>query len=116
MIKKVGLIVLLVGLVLVGVGSYEGFEMYDKYLKDSNTLSLYTGVYKSVDHDVEVVSASANTILVTINNESYEFSLNGDYYENDLLNYKIKMLNQSLSLLLKVKKLKFFIKKNSIQY
>lgn len=110
MIKKVGLIVLLVGLVLVGVGSYEGFEMYDKYLKDSNTLSLYTGVYKSVDHDVEVVSASANTILVTINNESYEFSLNGDYYENDLLNYKIKMLNQSLSLFIEGEETEVFYK------
>ena len=110
MIKKVGLAVLLVGLFLVGVGSYEGFEMYDKYLKDTNVSSLYTGVYKSIDHNVEIVSASTDMLLVTINNKSYEFSLRDDYYENDLLNYKIKMLNQALSLFIEGEETEIFYK------
>ncbi len=96
--KKIGIVALTIGFMLVGIGSYEGFEIYDNYLKSSNINSLYTGVYKSLDNDIEIVSASKEKMLVAIDNIKYEFSLNGEFFENNNLNYKIKMLNQSLSL------------------
>ncbi len=108
--KKVGLAILLIGFVLVGIGSYEGFEIYDNYLKSSNINSLYTGVYKSLDHDIEIVSADENKISVYINDNKYDFNLNGDYFENEILNYKIKLFNKELSLFIEGEEQEIFYK------
>ncbi len=98
--KKIGIAVLLAGLTLVGVGSYEGFEIYDKYLKSEKIdgSSLYTGIYKSIDSNIKVISATDDKVVISLNDMPYEFKLKGDFFENDLLNFKIKMMNEKITL------------------
>ncbi len=96
--KMISSLYLLVGLFLVGVGSYIVFENYDISLS-YQTNQLYTGVYKADDNIVVVSNKSDNSIFLSINDETYDFEFNGKEFENLKMGMIVVFNDDSLILL-----------------
>ena len=99
--NKKGIAILILGLILVGIGSYFGFEKYDKYLESKNIKrpkSIYTGVYKSETNSLSIIEEDENSIKLSIGEESYVFEKNGDNFDNLELNYSINIEKDKLTL------------------
>ena len=99
MSNKKGLFLLVIGLLLVGIGSYFGFEKYGEYLKNKNNQQLYTGIYKSEENTISVMDVTDEKIKISIDDTVYILDYNGQYYENKENNYQLKIDNKSLTLL-----------------
>ncbi len=80
--KIIGLTFIVVGLVLVGLGSYDGFERYGQDLFAEDKKNYYDGLYLTAGDSITVYSENKDDLKVSINNETYEFYYNGKYYEN----------------------------------
>lgn len=94
--NTIGMLFLLVGLSLIAVGSYNGFESYNKELIKNNADNLIDGIYVFENEKVIVSSLNEGSLGVLINNETYEFENKGDIYENSLLGLVIEFKNNSL--------------------
>ena len=104
--KKIcGMLFLIIGLTLIGRGTYSFFEEYDLYLikennknnkdlvQESNTIE---GNYVL---DNEIINVKTNTeqeISVAVNNETYNLKYNGEYYENSIVGLLIRFDTNSL--------------------
>lgn len=98
MYKMISSLYLLVGLFLVGVGSYIVFENYNISLSSSSN-QLYTGVYKYNDNTIVVSNKSDNSLFLSINNETYDFEFNGKVFENIKMGMIAEFKNDSLILI-----------------
>ncbi len=97
--NKKGIVILIIGLILVGIGSFYGFEKYDDYLTSKNIKKIYTGVYKSENNYLSINEEEKNTLKITIGEESYIFTKNEDVYDNTELKYSVKIENDKLTLI-----------------
>ena len=90
----------LIGLFLIGVGSYIAFENYGNKLEQSSNVQnkLYTGIYYASSDIVKVIEENDNDMLVQINNETYSFMKNGDIFENKETGVHIEFMGDNLML------------------
>lgn len=95
--KIVGFLFIVCGLVLIGIGSYDGFEKFEKELTSENE-SKYTGLYLSTGDSIIVNQVSEEKIRASINAKEYEFTNYGDYYENEESGFYIKFIDDELRL------------------
>lgn len=79
----IGLSFIVFGILLIGIGSYNGFEKYGELLANSNKNSYYDGMYIASGDTIKVSSEEKEVIKVLINTETYDFKYNGNYYENE---------------------------------
>ncbi len=99
--NKKGVAILILGLILVGVGSYFGFERYDKYLESKNIKkpkTVYAGVYKSENNSLSIIEENKDSLKLSIGEESYIFEKNGENFDNIELNYSINIEKDKLTL------------------
>ena len=96
--KKISIALLSIGLLLLGLGSFNFFEEYDAYLikEDNNTSNEFNGKYINNEDVIIVTAGKSNFLSVSINDETYDFEYNGEYYKNNTLNYLIKFQKDSL--------------------
>ncbi len=80
--KIIGALFVVVGLCLIGLGSFNEFEMFEQELIRDHKKSYFDGLYLTAGDSILVKSQSDKIIKVSINDETYEFVFNGNYYEN----------------------------------
>ena len=113
--KIIGIVVIIIGLLLIGYGSFELFEKYDEYLETKNS-EFYTGTYMAYDDYAFVQVVDNEKMIITFNDESYEFSYSDGFYENDLMGLVVDFSNDNLVLSKNGEEVKIYYKqKNSIQ-
>ena len=93
-----GILFTLIGLFLVGVGAYIGFENYNIKFYSEEKGSLYSGVYFAAGDIVNVIEEEQDKMFVEINQESYEFYYNGEYYVNQETGFYIIFSNDKLTI------------------
>jgi hypothetical protein len=93
-----GVMFSIIGVFLVGVGSFVYFENYGYYLESSLKNNLYEGVYKSDNNEI-IVKDKDKSLMVTINNEEYEFVLNNNIYENKEVGLEITIKDNELKII-----------------
>ncbi len=93
----IGVMFSIIGVFLVGVGSYVYFENYGYYLESSLKNNLYEGVYKNDDNNV-VIKDKDKSLMVTINNEQYEFIKDNNIYINEESGLEITINGNELKL------------------
>ena len=96
--KTIGLLLVFVGLFLIGLGSFNEFELFERDLMRNNKKSYYDGLYLASGDSILVTSKSEKIIKVLINDESYDFTYNGSYYENEYSGFYIEFSNDEMSL------------------
>lgn len=96
--KLYGILFTFVGLFLVGIGSFIGFENYNIIFYGEENNSLYTGVYYAASDLVSVTEEDNEKIIVQINQESYEFIFDGVYYTNEETGFYIKFIENKLTI------------------
>ncbi|MBR1386003.1 MAG: hypothetical protein IJ568_04160 [Bacilli bacterium] len=96
--KKISISTLISGLILLAIGSFNFFEKYNNYLIEEEKNANITVEGKYINNsDMIVVTASNDEFLsVAINDETFDFEHDGDYYKNNVLNYLIKFQNDNL--------------------
>ena len=93
----IGVMFSIIGVFLVGVGSYVYFENYGYYLESSLKNNLYEGVYKNDDNNI-VIKDKDDSLIVTINNEQYEFIKDNNIYINEESGLEITINGNELKL------------------
>ena len=96
--KIIGSFLITVGLVLIGIGSYNGFEKFGNDLFAEHKKSYYDGLYLAPGDSVTVSSEDKEVIKVSINSETYEFKFNGSYYEDEYSGFYIYFTNDQLTI------------------
>ena len=114
--KKISIGFLIVGMSLIIYGAYNFFERYDEYLINENgksSLQKYDGSYNYEGEIIMVRAVSDEQLNVLIDNATYKFNLNGDFFENKEIDYTIRFEGNEL-IILKSDELesKSFIKNN----
>ena len=94
----IGTFFMAVGFVLIGIGTYDGFEKIGQDLISEHKKSYYDGLYLTAGDSVVVSSESESVINVLINDEMYEFTYNGECYENEYSGFYIVFANDELNL------------------
>ena len=94
--KIISFVFLVVGFTLIGYGAFNFFESYDDYLEDINNEDIYTGLYFFQDESVSVIKKDNETLEITLNNETYEFLNDDNYFVNDILGLYVSFENESL--------------------
>ena len=96
--KKISILLLIIGLFLLAIGSFNFFEKYNNYLLDEekDTNMILEGKYTNSNDTLIVTAIKDDLLSITINNETFDFEYNGNYYKNDVLNYLIKFQNDNL--------------------
>ncbi len=87
-----------IGLFLIGVGTYIGFENYNKTFFDEKEKDTIGGVYYAAGDLVNVQEEDNDLLMVKINKETYEFILFDDMYMNSETGFSIKFDNNQLIL------------------
>ena len=82
---------------MIGYGSFDFFEKYDLYLETKDEV-LFAGTYIHDDNFVVVNVEKNDELILTLNDETYLFSFNGEVYENDSLGMSISIKNNQLFL------------------
>lgn len=93
-----GILFTLIGLFLVGIGAYIGFENYDVIFYSKERESLYNGVYFASGDIVNVLEEDDKTLEVVINQEPYLFTWNGEYFVNKENGFYVKFKNEMLTI------------------
>ena len=96
--KIIGSFLIAVGLVLIGIGSYNGFEKFGNDLFAESKKSYYDGLYLAPGDSVMVTSEDKEVVKVLINSETYEFRYNGKYFENEYSGFYIYFTSDQLSI------------------
>ena len=96
--KVIGTVFVIFGLLLIGLGTFNEFELFEQRLIRDNKKSYYDGVYLTSGDTVFVSSQNKETIKVSINDEAYEFIYNGQYYENKESGFYIIFSENDLTL------------------
>ncbi len=111
-----GFLFTLTGLVLIGIGTYFGFEKFNKEFFSENNDSLYNGVYFASSDVISVEEENDNSIIVQINQETYKFLYDGEFFINQESGLYINFQDKKLILYKDGEKIKTLYKKykNSI--
>jgi hypothetical protein len=103
--KKIALLLFVVGLTMIGIGSFSFFEKYDDYLKNKNgditsSIEKYAGNYINENENI-IVESSGEILNITINDEQYEFVYNKEtkQFENEILGLQAKFDDNKLTIL-----------------
>lgn len=96
--QAIGMFFIAVGLVLIGIGTFDGFEKIGKDLISEHKKSYYDGLYITAGDTILVTSQDDKVISVLLNDETYEFVYNGEYYENEYSGFYIYFSNNELNL------------------
>ena len=94
--KRKSIVLFGIGFLLLAIGAYNVFEEYDDYLEEENSYNNHDGSYFSEDNEIVISGVKKDLIKVLINNESFEFESDGNYYKNDVIDCLIKFENDSL--------------------
>lgn len=96
--KIIGALLIIIGLVLIGVGTYQEIESIGHSLFSESNSNYHDGLYITSGDSITVVSQNENTINVTINNDLYLFTYNGSYFENKKSGFYIIFSDNNLKL------------------
>jgi len=96
--KIIGAFLIIVGLVLIGLGTYQEFESIGHSLISEGSNNYHDGLYITSGDSITVVSQGEDVMDVSINNDSYIFIYNGSYYENKSSGFYIAFSNNDLKL------------------
>ncbi len=96
--KFIAISFMIVGLLLIGLGSFNEFELFERDLMGNHKKSYYDGLYLTSGDSILVTSKSEDIIKVLINDETYDFIFNGKYYEDEYSGFYILFSNDELSL------------------
>ena len=96
--KTIGLAFIFAGLLLIGLGSFNEFELFEQNLMGNHKKSYYDGLYLTSGDSILVSSKNDDVIKVLINDETYDFVFNGKYYENEYSGFYILFNGDDLSL------------------
>ena len=75
---------IVIGLCLIGYGSFNFFEKYDEYLETKDEVVI-AGTYVQDENYAIVNLESNNNLTISLNDEVYEFYFDGEKYENGIL-------------------------------
>ena len=96
--KIIGTIFIIIGLILIGIGSYQEFNEFGKLLVSDNQNNLHDGLYITSGDSISVTSQDNNVLEVVLNEKFYEFKYNGSYYEDKISGFYIIFTDDDLSL------------------
>ena len=97
--KLFGSLFIIVGLSMIGIGSYNEFETIRKKLIGNNKQNSYnSGLYVASGDSILVTQDKEDIISVVLNNKKYEFKYNGDYFEDIESGFYIIFENDELNL------------------
>ena len=96
--KIIGTILIIIGLILIGIGTYEEFRNFEKVLISEGQNNYHDGLYVTSGDSITVSSVNDEIIDVLINNASYEFIYNGKYFENKKSGFYIIFTDNELAL------------------
>ena len=96
--KIIGALLIIIGLVLIGVGTYQEIESIGHSLLSESNNNYHDGLYITSGDSITVVSQNENVINATINNDLYLFTYNGSYFENKSSGFYIIFSNDNLKL------------------
>lgn len=96
--QVIGMFFISVGLILIGIGTFDGFEKIGQDLISEHKKSYYDGLYLTAGDSIVVSSESDKVMNVLINDEMYEFTYNGEFYENEYSGFYIMFSNDELNL------------------
>ena len=96
--KIIGTILIIIGLILIGIGTYEEFNGFSKTLISDGQSNYHDGLYVTSGDSIAVTSLSENVIDVILNNTNYQFTYNGSYYENKQSGFYINFSGNELAL------------------
>jgi len=93
-----GVLFTLIGLFLVGIGTYIDFENYNLIFYNEENDSLYTGVYYAASDIVSVIEEGNDNLIVKINQEPYEFTYDGVNYINKETGFYISFSDDNMTI------------------
>ena len=96
--KIIGTILIIIGLILIGIGTYEEFDGFQKTLISDGQNNYHDGLYVTSGDSIAVTSLNDEIIEVLINNANYEFIYNGSYYEDKQSGFYIYFNDDELAL------------------
>ncbi len=97
--KIIGAFFIIVGLILIGIGTYEEFsDLGNLLISESKDSNYYDGLYITSGDTITISSQSKDIMDVMINSDLYEFTFNGSYYENKNSGFSILFNDDELTL------------------
>lgn len=96
--KIIGTIFIIIGLILIGIGTYGEIEEINKTTISQDNSNYHDGLYITSGDSMTVVSQSENVIDVVLNNIGYQFIYNGKYYEDKNSGFYIMFNGEELTL------------------
>ena len=72
----------IIGLLLIGIGTYSCFESYDKYLSDKNTLLDFFFFFFFESRTLEVKKIDDEKLSISIDDKEYDFVKEEDIYKS----------------------------------
>lgn len=96
--KIIGAIFIIIGLVLIVIGSYQEFNEFGDLLVSDNKSELHDGLYITSGDSITVTSQENDILKVVLNERVYEFEYDGLYYKDKLSGYYILFEDDDLRL------------------
>ena len=96
--KIIGTIFIIIGLILMGIGTYEEFDNFQNTLISEGQKNYHDGLYVTSGDSITVTSLNSNEINVLLNNVNYTFIHNGKYYEEKESGFYIYFEDDELTL------------------
>ena len=97
--KIIGAFFIIVGLILIGIGTYQEFNNISNLLvSETRDNNYYDGLYITSGDSITISSQSKDVMDVMINSDLYEFTFNGSYFENKNSGFYILFNDNELTL------------------
>lgn len=109
--KIIGTILIIIGLILIGLGTYQEFQNFENTFVSETKSNYLDGLYITSGDSITVTTQNDSTIDVIINNADYEFTYNGNYYENKKSGFYIIFNDKELTLYRNGEKIRTLYKK-----
>lgn len=90
---------MIVGLFMIGVGSYSGFELYNRYLISTSTF-MFKGKYVNDSRIINIYDTEEEKFTASIDGTKYDFVYDDNVYKStdEKSNYIIKFVDDTLIL------------------
>lgn len=97
--RILGFTCIIAGLFMIAVGSYSGFELYNRYLINTSTF-MFKGEYVNDSRIINIYDTKDENFTAFIDGFKYEFYYDGNIYKatNMDSNYLIKFVDDDLIL------------------
>ena len=96
--KIIGTIFIIIGIILIGIGTYKEFNEFGKLLVSDNQSTYHDGLYITSGDSIYVSSQNKDVLTVVFNERYYEFVYNGKFYEDKDSGFYINFTDDELSL------------------